>query len=121
MILFKATPRQVLQIVANAVNASYLASINEPQKADLKEYSHEDFKLDRNGIDIKTFGGRAVEIGITRKGELWKIAAGKAEPNPEFQTWADDYPTYRELVESVDGVQIVEEDLEPEEDDAQRN
>ena len=120
MILFKATPRQVLQIVANAVNASYLASINDTHDPfNNKVYIHEDFKLQGGGIDLKTFGGRMVELAITHdrhKGH-WKVAAGKAEPDPDYQSWADEYTTYRALVESVEGVEVLEEDLEEENDE----
>lgn len=117
MIIFKATPRQVLQIIANAVNASDSCSIFDlDHPIEDKVYTHEDFKMERHGINVTTFGNRGVELQLLKWQDNWKVAAG-GEPDPEHQTWADEYATYRKLLESVEGVEVLVEDLEDDDEE----
>jgi len=113
MIRFKATEKQVLEVIANAINASELEGAGG-RAAIMNDVEPEHLRMTRDGIDIKRYSGRRAEIAIAPCSEAgtWEIAAGKAEPDPKHQTWADTYPTYRRLLATVPNIEVIEENPE---------
>ncbi len=104
---FNATKEQVLQIAANAINASipvgmgylHFKSKNYTPEELQMEYEAED---KRGNIYLDYFDGRMVKLSIQHLGDN-SYATNEGEANIEYQSWARKYPTYEDLTNSVLG------------------
>ena len=109
----KATIEQVQQIGFNAFKAAkpYGRGIDQYQKnSDLKP---EDLLLQKDiltklRLNLDYVEGRLVKVRISYlAGDEWHIDT--TLPHPDYASWSITYPTYKALVNSVPGVQIIEE------------
>lgn len=106
MIRFEATKDQLLQLAANAVNAS------APMGAGLIHYKEKTYKphefnhrLFNNQLAIDYFEGRMTKLYIVKDETSWIM---KREPEGDYQSWQHTYPTNRDLLNSVAGINILE-------------
>lgn len=112
---FKATDEQAKQIFINAINASSSVGMGFLHYED-KIYTAEDIKSPANAdlglFSADYFHGRMTKLTLTEKSPgTWKITRPKYPPNPEYQSWAETYPTLEVLITSVSGVELIEEEL----------
>lgn len=94
------TEDQMLQVAANAVNASVPVGMGFLQHEN-KEYTVEDMRsaLHKGGVYLDYFHGRMVKMNI-KKEESGYILPDSV-PTIDYQSWAYTYPTYLDLVQSV--------------------
>ena len=99
--IFTATEEQILQIAANAVNASTPMGMGflhfQP-----KEYTPEEMRkcLSDYGLSIDYFDGRMTKFYIIRaENDQWRVV--DHGPRSDYQSWASKYPTYEALAGSV--------------------
>jgi hypothetical protein len=108
---FKATDEQLKEIIANAVLASrpvgmgflsFDPSLHKKQILDsLASYTI----CRQHAIDY--FQGRMVKLWLKSEGDIRSLP--DRPPEPDYQSWCSRYPTYEDLVKSVEGVEICEE------------
>lgn len=114
MLKFKATNTQVLQMAANAANASLPMGMGFIHfKAD-SVFKLTDFRFSHRGsadtpvVHVDYHEGRMVKLLVEGKGDgVWLTHGGDADP--EYQSWSGTYPSFQSLVESV-GAEILSED-----------
>ncbi len=116
MLKFKATNKQIAMICMNAINHS------KPVGMGVIHYLDRDFKLEDirklleetagslHHINFDYVEGRMVKLTIHRPDSdgYWLIHDDYL-PSMEYQSWADEYPTYRSLIESALGAVVVEQ------------
>ena len=111
IITFKATDKQVAQMAALATNASYPPP-NSPGWLHYDEsvvFEAKDFmkfmKEQGNLIHLDYIQGRCVKLILWRgkKRNEWQYRS--SEPQHNWQTWIDVYPTYPDLMKAA-GIQI---------------
>lgn len=114
MICFSATKEQLAQVIANAVNSSSPVGLGHMAHKNVK-YEPADFydyfiKADGSLADayVDYHNGAMVKFEAFLCFEYW-ICHYKAFP--AYQGWCDTYPTYKDLLLSVDGVEIIKEKL----------
>jgi len=108
---FKATELQVLQIAANAVNAS---NPGDPHSMGWLHYSEkvftpEDIKFTSRGVSLDYVGGRMVKLTI-RTTETPEVFYIRNDLDIEYQSWVTKYPTVQSLIESVKGTEIINDE-----------
>ncbi len=97
--IFNATPEQVKQIAANAVNASVPTGLGFLHYNPSQLFTTSDFAFDDSGcICLDYVQGRMVKLSILPEGESWYIPDN---PTIDYQSWASTYPTTKALVNSV--------------------
>lgn len=107
--MVKATKEQISQICANAVNASKVVGIGAFLFQERHEFKWDDFEKVDHGVYLDYIEGRMVKLDIINIDEnIWEFRNFKREPNIEYQSWAIKYPTFKDLVLSVLGVEILE-------------
>lgn len=114
MLRFRATEDQVMEMAANAVNASQPMGMghmvaNPRQKFEARDMGH---FLNLNagvaGLFIDYAQGRMVKLSIWKKEEdIWETDGHGRGVDLEYQSWGRKYKTYEELVKSVEGVEIL--------------
>ena len=100
MIKFKASSIQLSKLLCLAVNASKPVSgitrviaMSHPSNFEPDEF------IGRNALDY--YAGRMVKLYCEPDGEgYWLIH--NEEPNIEYQSWAEKYPSYEELLEAAE-------------------
>lgn len=110
-IVFKATNEQVMQIGANATNASKPVGMGFIQFDASKKFEPDFFSEwveQHMEMSLDYVGGRMVKIFIKLIGsETWRI------PNPsvnsEYQSWSYKYRNYEELLASAGITEIEKE------------
>lgn len=98
---FIATPEQVAQIAANAVNASTPMGLGALHYNQQRQFVAGDFEPDARGLYLDYVEGRMVKLYIRKDetlGNSWELAH---EPRADYQSWAHKYPTNEALVASV--------------------
>jgi hypothetical protein len=108
MIKMNATSDHIFQLITNAINASRpVGNSNlsfEDKKYTVSEImrtiSLPEFALGRDLFQIDYFKGRMVKLVIRKTATCFKLPAGAADP--EYQSWSYKYPTYEDLVASID-------------------
>lgn len=114
MITFKATDEQVKQIAVNAVQASKPIGMGFLHYNPSKKYNSSDFTIGHSGIDLDYINGRMVKLYLWKIDDgIWKIN-GKAQS--DYQSWVHKYPTYEDLLKSVEGVELIRLDSNESED-----
>jgi hypothetical protein len=116
MIKFKATDQQILQIAANAFNASTPMGLGffsyDPQTNAVPDDFKENLRINNESgygyISLDYVQGRMVKLYASRKENVWQMRA----PIPEYQSWIHNYPTARHLIESVGAEVLEDEDAE---------
>lgn len=120
--IIQATSTQVKQLLVNAINASSPVGMGVLQYKH-KEYTFDDLPRGRfEEVGADYFDGRMVKLSFISKYEKgiigrlltripntaqkWSVFG--ANPHPEYQSWYHEYPTFKELVDSVPGVVILE-------------
>lgn len=99
MITFKASDTQVQLLMANAINASKPVGLGILQATDTV-FAPDDFDLG-DYVSLDYVQGRMVKLQIERlDDDRWRLIA-HAEPSPQWQSWADKYPTYGLLLKSA--------------------
>lgn len=103
----KLTNEQVLQLMANAINASepmglgflHAKPVNYTAE-DISEHYTDDPFSEYRDINIDYYEGRMVKLAI-RKGDDGFVDVIPDEPRVDYQSWARKYPTAEHLVNSV--------------------
>lgn len=110
---FKATTEQIKKVAALAVNASRGAGMGmlhfrpktyTPEEIDL-QFTQFDFEKRVKGnrgqdVDLDYYEGRMVKLHIRALGEdAWEVT--DSPPRPDYQSWADTYPTYPALLRAA--------------------
>lgn len=96
---FKATPEQVKQIIANAVNAAIPVGMGFLHFIP-KTYTAADIPDDRLVHGVDYFDGRMTKLYIESHGDgTYSLPDDK--PRRDYQSWCGSFPTYRALVESA--------------------
>jgi hypothetical protein len=111
MIKFKATDQQILQMAANAFNASTPMGLGffsyEPETNAVPEDFKENLRINNESgygcISLDYVQGRMVKLYASRIENVWQIQ----EPRLDYQSWKQRYPTARDLIESV-GAEVLE-------------
>lgn len=109
---FKATKEQVIKIITNAINAS------KPMGMGSLFWRNKDYKTEEieillgNSTEVDYFQGRMVKlfIGSCQTSPSIKepnIYETFRNPKIDYQSWVTKYPTYEDLVTSVEGVEII--------------
>lgn len=105
MATFKATPDQLKQLVANAVNASIPMGMGylHYKKVD---YSPEQFDVGADkDIAVDYLEGRMVKLYITSLGlDMYEIGD---KISIDYQSWMAMYPTVQDLIVSSGAVNLV--------------
>ena len=105
MTQFEATKEQILQMAVNAVNASAPMGLGMLHFVP-KNYTVEDVKncLEIRGLHIDYFEGRMVKLHIFHEDDgSWR----GSDPRADYQSWANTYPTFKALVDSVGAKELV--------------
>jgi len=102
-VTFKATDEQVLQMAANAVNASNPVGVGAIMYNPGSVFSKTDFCVMHSMVSVDYCGGRMTKFIAIRHGDYWKMR----EPHPEYQSWIRAYPTAKDLIESA-GATVME-------------
>lgn len=103
----KATKSQVAQIAVNAIKASTPMGMGWMHYNPNQTIREEDIKFYSDGIEIDYFSGRMVKLSIKQlKEDVWNVL--NELPKIDYQSWAGKYPTCKDLVSSVKGVEILE-------------
>lgn len=107
---FFATEDDVYKICTNAINASKPVGLGKVHYKE-KVYTFDEVKekLTTNHTDnlkgawlyIDYFDGRMVKLTVNRHYEDVGWSFSGSNPNPDYQSWADTYPTYHDLFCSV--------------------
>lgn len=113
MIKFKATNEQILQMAANAFNASIPMGLGffsyDPQTDavpdDFMGYLRVSVDSGYGYISLDYVQGRMVKLYASRKENVWQMR----EPRLDYQSWKQRYPTARDLIESV-GAEVLEDE-----------
>jgi hypothetical protein len=102
---FKATPEQLSQLAANAVNASVpvgLGLLHATQHV----FTPEEMRphVERNGasLNLDYIQGRMVKLYCTKVDK--DLYETRDDIDVEYQSWAQRYPTVKALLESVPGI-----------------
>lgn len=96
--IFSATEQQILQIAANATNASF------PMGMGLMHFRNttfkpEDFQILDGKVRLDYVQGRMVKLSIWKNTDgTWEIPEGV---RIDYQSWLAEYPTIEALVRSV--------------------
>ena len=102
---FKATDEQVKQIAVNAVIASSPIGMGHLHFDGTQEFDPSMFEVTNNSLHLDYVQGRMVKLN------LWKNADGtwksRDEVRLDYQSWGSKYPTFKDLVTSVDGVEVI--------------
>jgi len=123
---FKATIEQAKQIAVNAVNASspmgmgflHFESKNYtandlnicPDYVFDGKVSDKSLPFKGDSIDLDYFYGRMVKLYMDEiEPGVWEVP--DHEPRSDYQSWAAQYPTYKSLIESVEGVEILNSEV----------
>lgn len=114
---FRATEGQARRIAVNAINVSSPVGLGICHFEN-KNYLPEDVHVTVEGdkklktIYLDYFKGRMVKL-IIRETEpgIWRLTPDKEFRN-DYQSFASIYPTPKELIESVEGVQIINDEGE---------
>jgi hypothetical protein len=112
MITFKATPYQIRQIFANAINASSPVGLGLLH-FEKRDYNPEECPGPTDGeseyISTDYFFGRMVKFSLKKSPTegVYSVGWGGGPPNRDYQSWAGKYPTYKALLDSVPGVEII--------------
>ena len=94
-----ATEEQIKQIAANAVNAAEPMGLGFLHYTP-KTFEAKDFECGKDGLFLDYVEGRMTKLYISRIGKnLWEFRDGAAQI--DYQSWAEKYPTYLDLIESV--------------------
>lgn len=105
-ICFRATEEQVLRVMVNAINASAPVGMGRIQYQQ-KDYTVSDLEktLTRRigGISVDYYEGRMVKLRITKDKDVWSV---NDSVRSDYQSWQWRYPTMRDLLSSVDGIEI---------------
>jgi len=109
---FKATIEQIKQIAANAVNAS---DPGGPQSMGWlhhtdKVFQPTDITMRDNMLSLDYVQGRMVKLHmrcVNTEEQIWEVSG--SVPRPDYQSWYRTYPTFASLLQSVEGVTIIEE------------
>lgn len=105
MISFKATDKQIATMCALATNASKPVGMGIIHYNPDTAWTEDDFfKLvrgERQWVNLDYIEGRCVKVSLWRgeKRNEWKYAAH--EPNANYQTWIDEYPTFPDLMKAA--------------------
>lgn len=103
-IRFKATDDQAKEIAAKAINASLPAGMGFLHYNPNSIFTAKDVPTYKGAIHIDYVQGRMVKLYMEKdKDGVWGI---HGEPNSEYQSWVQKYPSYFDLVCSVEGVEI---------------
>lgn len=100
----KGSDEQIAQMAANAVNAS------KPMGLGFLAYEPRQYTAQEMATQLEHWpaldyvGGRCVKLYLRKDAEEWSISCSTEWPHPDYQTWADTYPTYEALVASVPGL-----------------
>lgn len=107
MLKFKATDKQLMQLAANAVNASTPMGLGVLHYEAGQKYTPIEFQqeVSDHGLDLDYVDGRMVKLWVMRDGDGWRCAEGV---KLDYQSWGTKYPTYRKLLESA-GITEIEE------------
>lgn len=107
MIYFKASEVQIRKMAANAFNASLPSPGRDTIKYNPKKVlSERNFSLEPGTkiFRLTYCEGRQVKLQVWKHTkELWSMY----EPDLEYQTWINTYPTAKDLIESV-GAKVFE-------------
>lgn len=103
---FKATKKQVQQIAVNAIEASQPMGLGHLHFKDKEDFKPDMVPVNEEGLTLDYVGGRMVKLWFKREGNVWETT-GVARS--DYQSWVSKYPTYRDLVLSVPGVEVIGE------------
>lgn len=109
---FRATKEQVSEIVANAVNASVARGMGFLHYDGARIFTAEDFLPDveesPTNLNYDYVQGRMVKLFIREVEDgIWQTESGEARS--DYQSWRYRYPTFKDLVTSIEGgVEIIE-------------
>lgn len=103
---FKATEEQVKQMAVNAIKASIPMGLGHLQYDQDHIIVADMIKTESRGCFVDYFFGRMVKLNIFKDGENeWSI---RNELYPDYQSWCRKYKDGKDLVESVDGVEVIQ-------------
>jgi len=96
---FKATEQQILQMAANAVNASKPMGMGFLHYQPNNQFKPEDFIIKKNGLYLDYVQGRMVKLFIHKiEDNEWEVIG---EPRCDYQSWCSKYPAYEDLINSA--------------------
>lgn len=104
-VTFKATNKQIAAMCALATNASKPVGMGFLHYNPSTEWKPEDFiafvRGEHQWVNLDYIEGRCVKLTLWRgkKRNEWSYAAH--EPNDNWQTWLDVYPTYPDLMKAA--------------------
>lgn len=101
--IFRATPQQIGQILANAYNASTAVGMGQMhyRPGDIDPLIFRDLVYNQLSTEIYVdyCFGRMMKVFIEKAGDTYRTPT--KNPDPEYQSWAKTYPTYESLILTV--------------------
>lgn len=131
---FRADFKSLCNIIFNAIVAAKpnsnlthtVASLEEkPSLTGVREHILTRFNPTHDGldpIDMGYYAGRQIKITFKAMNQhdrfegsfdAFQVVTSGAEPDPEYQSWASTYPTWRALIESGGGEWFTHDDRTP--------